>query len=171
MRLSLSAAAVALAVLSSLPAHAQVTLNSRSVPLTVATTAAKEAIDVCKSSGYEVTATVVDVAGTAQVVLRSDHATIHTKDTSYKKAYTIATMGPIFKVDSTGDWLTILSKYPPLAGAALAGTPNVIALAGGVAFKVGDEIVGGLGVGGAPGAEKDEVCAKAGVAKVKDLLH
>lgn len=151
-------------------AHSQVTLNSRSVPLVIAEQAAMEAINTCKKNGYEVTATVVDVAGTAQVVLRSDHATIHTKDTSYRKAYTIVTMGPIFHVEKTSEWLALLSKYPPIAGQALASTPYIMPLAGGVAFKVGDEIVGGLGVGGAPGAEKDEVCAKAGVDKVNNRL-
>lgn len=52
----------------------------------------------------------------------------------------------------------------------LARRPNVTALPGGVAFKFGDEIIGGLGVGGSPGGDKDEACAQAGVAKVAELL-
>ncbi len=128
-------------------------------------------MNVCKSNGYDVTATVVDVSGTPQVVLRGDHATIHTKDTAFRKAYTIVTMGPIFRVDTTSAWLERLSKYPPLAGQSLMSTPNIMALGGGVAIKAGDEIIGGLGVGGSPGAEKDEVCAAAGVAKVQAQLN
>jgi uncharacterized protein GlcG (DUF336 family) len=129
-----------------------------------------EAVNSCKANGYEVTATVVDISGTPQVVLRGDHATIHTKDSSFRKAYTIVTMGPIFHVDVTSEWLGMLSKYPTLAAEALANTPNVAALPGGVAFKAGDEIIGGIGVGGSPGGDKDEACAKAGVVKVRDLL-
>jgi uncharacterized protein GlcG (DUF336 family) len=47
---------------------------------------------------------------------------------------------------------------------------DVTALPGGVAFKVGDETISGLGVGGSAGGDKDEVCAQAGVAKVAELL-
>jgi uncharacterized protein GlcG (DUF336 family) len=43
-------------------------------------------------------------------------------------------------------------------------------LAGGVAIKAGDEIVAALGVGGAPGGDKDEACARAGVAKIQDRV-
>ena len=43
-------------------------------------------------------------------------------------------------------------------------------LPGGVAIKIGDEIVGALGVSGSPGGDKDEACAQAGVASIKDDL-
>jgi uncharacterized protein GlcG (DUF336 family) len=152
------------------PVHAQVSISGRHLPLPLALEAAQEAVNACQANGYDVTATVVDIAGVPQVVLRTDHATVHTKDSSYRKAYTIVTMGPIFHVDKTSAWVDFLSKYPPLAGQALANTPNVTALPGGAAFKVGDEIIAGLGVGGSPGGDKDEVCAKAGVAKVQGRL-
>jgi uncharacterized protein GlcG (DUF336 family) len=45
-----------------------------------------------------------------------------------------------------------------------------MALPGAVAFKVNGEIVGALGIGGAPGGDKDEACAAAGVAKVAEQL-
>jgi uncharacterized protein GlcG (DUF336 family) len=64
----------------------------------------------------------------------------------------------------------MFSKFPPPAAQALGNTSNVVVLPGGVAFKVGDEIIGGIGVGGSPGGDKDEACAKAGIAKVRDLL-
>lgn len=168
-KIALAVAGIA-ALLSYIPAHAQISHTGRQIPLTVAVEAAMEAVNTCKASGYDVTATVVDVAGTPQVVLRGDHSTIHTKDTSFRKAYTIVTMGPIFKVNTTGEWLGILSKYNPVAGAALASTPNIMPLPGGVAWRVDGEVIGAIGVGGAPGAEKDEVCAVAGANKVKDKL-
>jgi uncharacterized protein GlcG (DUF336 family) len=131
---------------------------------------ALEAVQTCAAKGYDVTATVVDVAGTPQVVLRGDHATIHTKDTAYRKAYTIVTMGLIFHLVVTSQFLDTLAKYPPLAAQGLAATPNVLALPGGAAIKVRDEIVAGIGVGGSPGGDKDEACAKAGVAKIQASL-
>ena len=43
-------------------------------------------------------------------------------------------------------------------------------IGGGVPIKAGTETIGGVGVSGAPGGEKDEVCANAGIAKVVDAL-
>lgn len=43
-------------------------------------------------------------------------------------------------------------------------------LGGGVPVKVGNEVIGAVGVGGAPGGHLDEQCANAGIAKVADLL-
>jgi uncharacterized protein GlcG (DUF336 family) len=47
---------------------------------------------------------------------------------------------------------------------------NVIAAQGALPIKLGDEVIGAVGVSGAPGGEKDEVCAKAGIDKVADQL-
>jgi uncharacterized protein GlcG (DUF336 family) len=58
------------------------------------------------------------------------------------------------------------SPYAP----RLATVSNVMALPGAVAFKSKNAIVAALGVGGAPGGDKDEVCARAGVAKVEDRI-
>jgi uncharacterized protein GlcG (DUF336 family) len=62
----------------------------------------------------------------------------------------------------------LAAKNP--AGPALATLPDIALLPGGVAIKVGDEIVAALGVGGSPGGDKDEACAQAGVASIKDDL-
>ena len=153
-----------------LPAYAQVSASAYVLPLNLALEAAQEAVQACSGKGYDVTATVVDVAGTPQVVLRGDHATIHTKDSAYRKAYTIVTMGPIFRLDRTSQFLDLLSRYPALAAQSLASTPNVTTLPGGAAIKGGNEIVAGIGVGGSPGGDKVEVCAQAGVAKIQHQL-
>jgi uncharacterized protein GlcG (DUF336 family) len=54
--------------------------------------------------------------------------------------------------------------------AYLKQIPNTVAVGGGVPIKVGNEVIGAVGVSGAPGGEKDEVCANAGIAKVADVL-
>jgi len=48
--------------------------------------------------------------------------------------------------------------------------PQIVGVGGGVPIKSGNELIGGVGVSGAPGGEKDEVCANAGLAKVADAL-
>ena len=49
--------------------------------------------------------------------------------------------------------------------------PNVVGIDGGVPIRAGDEVIGGVGVSGAPGGEKDEACANAGLAKVAGALQ
>jgi uncharacterized protein GlcG (DUF336 family) len=165
MKSSLLVAALAL---TPALASAQVSQSGYVLPLDLALEAAQEAVRTCAANGYAVTATVVDVDGTPKVVLRGDHSTIHTRDSSFRKAYTVITMGPIFHLDTSGGFTELVAKNP--AGAQLTTMPNVVALPGAVAIKAGAETVAALGVGGAPGGEKDEVCAAAGVARIRDRL-
>jgi len=134
----------------------------------LAVEAAQEAIRVCEEKQYWVTATVVDMDGVPQVVIRGDHATVHTGESSFRKAFTVVTLGPEFGFDRSSGFFELVktSPYAP----QLATVHNVIALPGAVAFKAGGEMVGALGIGGAPGGDKDEVCAAAGVAKVANRL-
>ena len=47
---------------------------------------------------------------------------------------------------------------------------KMLILAGGLPIKADEEVVGGIGVGGAPGGDKDEICAQAGIDKIKERL-
>jgi uncharacterized protein GlcG (DUF336 family) len=47
----------------------------------------------------------------------------------------------------------------------------MVAVGGGVPIKLGNQVIGGIGVGGTPSGEKDEACANAGIAKVSDRLN
>jgi uncharacterized protein GlcG (DUF336 family) len=158
----MSAASIALCP----PASAQVNTSGYYVPMKLAEQAAAAAVKACADRGYSVNAFVVDTSGLVVVQLRGDHATVHTKDSAFRKAYTIVTMGPIFGLDKTSEFVQLIVKYPNGTGAQLAATPNVVALPGAVAIKRGSEIVAGLGVGGSPGGDKDEECAAAGVAAI-----
>jgi uncharacterized protein GlcG (DUF336 family) len=151
---------------AALAAPSPTTADRYALPLTVALEAATEAVRACAQHGYLVTATVVDMDGVPQVVLRGDGATIHTRESSYDKAYTVVTLGPIFAFDRSSQFFDLV-KTSPFAP-RLASMNNVMALPGAVAFKWKNAIVAALGVGGAPGGDKDEVCAQAGIAKVSD---
>jgi uncharacterized protein GlcG (DUF336 family) len=138
------------------------------LPLKVALDAAQEALRVCEQKHYWVSATVVNMDGVPQLVLRGDKATVHTAESSFRKAFTVVTLGPEFGFERSSGFFELVntSPYAP----QLATVHNVMALPGGVAFKVKGEIIGALGIGGAPGGDKDEVCAAAGVARVANQL-
>ncbi len=138
------------------------------LPLDMAVEAAIEAVHLSAGKGYLVTATVVDMDGVVQVELRGDGATVHTGESSFEKAYTVVTLGPEFSFDTSGAFFELV-KHNPYAS-RLAMVRNVMALPGAVAFKSNGAIVAALRVGGAPGGDKDEVCARAGVAKVEDRI-
>src|SRR5229473_3728618 len=169
MRHKLSLAFVAaFAVFPLGSAIAQVGESGYSLPLALAVKAATKAIATCASNGYPVSAVVVDPSGVIKLEAKGDHSTIHTTTAAFRKAYTVVTFGPIFRFDASSAFAELAAKNPN--GAALATLPNIAPLAGGVAIKVKDEFVGALGVSGSPGGDKDEACAQAAVASIKDDL-
>jgi uncharacterized protein GlcG (DUF336 family) len=166
MRHSLSLAfATALATLPLGSAVAQVAETGCSLPLTLALKATTTAIASCESTGYPVSAVVVDTSGVIKLEAKGDHSTIHTTTSAYRKAYTVVTFGPIFRFDTSSAFASLVAKNPN--GAALAALPDIAPLAGGVAIKAGNEIIAALGVSGSPGGDKDEACAHAGVNSIQ----
>ena len=169
MRRKFSLAVVtAFAVLPLGSAIAQVGESGYSLPLALALKAATKAIATCASNGYLVSAVVVDTSGVIKLQAKGDHSTIGTTTSAFRKAYTVVTFGPIFKLETSSAFAALAAKNP--AGPALGTLPDIALLPGGAAIKVGDEIVAALGVGGSPGGDKDEACAQAGVASIKDDL-
>ena len=139
-------------------AAAQVAQSGYSLPLALAVEAATTAIDACAAKGWPVSAFVVDTSGVVRVDLKGDHSTIHTKDSAFRKAYTVVTMGPIFfRPDKR--FCRDSQQKSGRRYSSLFNLPDIIAVSGGVAIKRGNEIVAGLGVGGAPGGDRDEACA------------
>jgi uncharacterized protein GlcG (DUF336 family) len=131
--------------------------------------AAQEAVESCKKAGYEVTATVVDVAAVTKVVLRADGARDGTVQVAYRKAYTVIKSGM-----TSGEFGKSVAPQPsPPPGSPpgpVNGDPNLITWAGGLPIKVGSTTIGALAVSGAPGGEKDEACVQAGLAKIASRL-
>jgi uncharacterized protein GlcG (DUF336 family) len=130
------------------------------LPLALATKAASAALETCTKNGYKVTAAVVDKAGVLRVQLRADGAGAHTVDSSRKKAYTAASLGR-----STSELADLVAKTPQLHALGKMND-NILLLGGGLPITFGTEVVGGIGVGGAPGAHLDEACAQAGLAAI-----
>ena len=142
------------------PVQAQVT--ERNVSMNVARVIIDAALEECAKSGYKVVVTVVDRAGELKAMQRHDGTNPHNIELSRRKAYTARTFR------QTTEEFRIRTEQPESSG--LRTLPGMIWAAGGVPIKIGDDTVGGLGVSGAPGGPRDEICAKAGVAKVVDAL-
>ena len=149
-------------------AIAQVGESGNSLPLALAVKAATKAIATCASNSYHVSAVVVDPSGVIKLEAKGDHSTIHTTTAGFRKAYTVVTFGPIFRFDASSTFAELVAKNPN--GAVFSTLPDILPLAGGVAIKANGEVVGALGVSGSPGGDKDEACAQAGVASIKDDL-
>jgi uncharacterized protein GlcG (DUF336 family) len=156
--------AIIAAGLLPLAARAQGLQTTHRISAEAASQAAAEAVASCAKQGHAISAVVVDADGVRQAVLRGDRAGSHTLDSANDKAYTSAT----FKSDSSV--LFERSKTAPAFANLFTQLPHLILLGGGVVIKVGDEVVGAIGVGGAPAAALDEACAKAGIDKIRDQL-
>ena len=138
------------------PADAQL-LARKDLSLAAALTIATTAADLCKSQGYTVSVTVVGRNGEVILQMRGDNAPPHTVENSFRKAYSART----FRVPS-GELVKRVKDNPTAPFVYLS---NVVAAQGALPIKVGDDVIGAVGVSGAPGGEKDEVCAKAGIDK------
>lgn len=145
-------------------AHAQTAVRSeRNVSLALANQIAGETVAACQAMGYAVAATVVDRAGGVRAVQRADNAGPHTLGSSERKAWTSASAK-----NTTQAMMEGAQKNPGAAN--LVHLPGFLLLGGGVPIKVGNEVIGAVGVGGAPGGHLDEQCAMAALDKVKDQL-
>lgn len=129
---------------------------------------AADAVGICASRGYSVTATVVDTTGHQQAVVKGDTVPLQSLSVSYRKAYTAYSYGQAFDKASTGD--LIRSGHGGPADAALNTIPEVLFVPGGVTIRSGKTVLGGLGVSGAPGGEKDEMCAAEALAHFQNQI-
>jgi uncharacterized protein GlcG (DUF336 family) len=143
------------------PANAEL-LSHKDLSLATALSIATTAADTCKGQGYHLSVAVVGRTGEMIVQLRGDDASPHTIENSRRKAYTART----FRVAS-GEIANRYKQDPAYFAVHLNG---VIPAQGGLPIKIGEEVIGAVGVSGSPGGDKDEACAKAGIDKVADQL-
>jgi len=157
--MSFRLAAVAAAALLSVPSApgAQV-LMQRDVSLRMALTIAETAIAEC---GLGASVAVVDRAGRLRVFLQGDNANPHNIELARRKAYTARTFG-----QPSAAW----AKRTETANQGQRMLAEVIPLGGGMPIKVGEDTIGGVGLSGGGGQEKEEACAKGAIAKVADQL-
>ncbi|MES2361221.1 MAG: heme-binding protein [Pseudomonadota bacterium] len=160
MRNVIKASALALVAAA---ASAQSVRTEKNMSLDLANQIAAASVAACAANGYAVAATVVDRAGTVRAVQRADNAGPHTLGASQQKAFTSASAKNTTQAIMEG-----AQKNP--AAANLVNIPGYLLLGGGVPVKVGNEVIGAVGIGGAPGGHLDEQCAMVALDKVKDQL-
>lgn len=119
-------------------------------------------LEQCTKDGYKVSVTIVDKGGNVAAQLRGDGTAPHTMEFSRLKAYTARTRNQTS--------LQTMKMLEDPANSFIRQIPGVVGVGGGVPIRAGNEVIGGVGVSGAPGGEKDEVCANAGLAKVEAAL-
>ena len=146
-------------LLAAVLAQSVVTQKTLSLPL--AKTMAEAALAECKAKGFNTAVVVVDRAGQPIVMLRDENATAQMTEMARRKAYTAR----MFRM-STMDFQkrTEDPKY-----AAQRDVSEILALGGGVPVNAGTETIGGIASSGST-QDQDDACAKAGVAKVAELL-
>jgi uncharacterized protein GlcG (DUF336 family) len=137
--------------------------TERNISLSLANEIASAGVAACMANGYNVAVTVVDRAGGVRAVQRADNAGPHTLGASQQKAFTSASAK-----STTLAMQENVQKNP--SAATLVYIPGFLLVGGGVPIKVGNEVIGAVGIGGAPGGHLDEQCAMAALDKVKDQL-
>ena len=163
MRHIIKLSALALTLAASAATNAQAVRTEKNMSLDLANQIAAASVAACAANGYAVAATVVDRAGTVRAVQRADNAGPHTLAASLQKAFTSASAK-----NTTLAMMEGAQKNP--AATNLVYIPGYLLLGGGVPIKVGNEVIGAVGVGGAPGGNLDEQCAMVALDKVKELL-
>jgi uncharacterized protein GlcG (DUF336 family) len=155
----------ALAALAAGPLQAQeATFTVKLMTLETALRAAQAALKKCRDDGFQIAVAVVDRSGVAQVLLRDRFAGPHTVAMATDKAWTAVT----FRA-STKELGHATEPGSPISG--LRQRPRVAVVGGGLMIESRGSLVGGIGVSGAPGRDRDELCAKAGIDAIFESLE
>lgn len=165
-RILTAAAIVAAMAFAAAPAAADedTFVRSRSLTPEAALDLAKAALAACRAQGYQATVAVVDRGGTVQVLLRDRLAGPHTPETATRKAWTALS----FRA-STLEMAEVTQAGREASG--IRFIPGTIMMGGGLPVWSRGELVGAIGVSGAPGGKADEHCAEKGIEAMRDRLE
>jgi len=127
------------------------------LPLELAAKAADAALKACAAEGHNVSVAIVARDGATKVLLKADNSGPHTTSSAGGKAFASAAMGR----DTAGLAEFIASK--PANEGLRDMDARLVIQAGGLPIRIGNALVGGIGVGGAPSGDIDANCATAGL--------
>ncbi len=139
--------------------EASPTVNLKRLSLETANKVAQGAIEACRKQGIQVGVTVVDRDGIVQVAMRDTIAAQITVPISRMKAFTAVNFN------------AATSAMSDRANTPIGGIDGLLMAAGGLPIQAGGQLLGGVGVSGAPSGETDEGCAQAGIDVVIDDLE
>ena len=138
-------------------------IKKHSISFELAKKMVDAAVAKAKELGVSENVAILDDGGNLKAFGRMDGASIPTIQIAQNKAYTA-----LFGV-STQDFFNFIQGDPSLL-AGIPALPRVAAWGGGFPIKVNGEIVGAIGLSGAPTVQNDEDCAKAALALVSDAV-
>lgn len=139
--------------------------RARGIPTALAIEAAQAANASCQASTYRTTTLVADSVGVPIVVISNDGAAAITQRIAMTKAQAVLKYGT-----SSGEVVAKVGKDTALAAEIKANPMIETARPGAYPIKAGSDLVAIISVSGAPGGDKDEVCAQAGIAKIQDRV-
>lgn len=161
MRLIFSTALVAFTFFVQHQLHASDSLMVKTIGMELARDIANESIIACRKKGFQVSAVVVDRNGLIQAALRDDLASRFTLQIAEEKANSVILSGT-----NSGEFRKSRGDIRP----ELNHMDGIIIMQGGIPIEVAGSIIGAIGVSGAPGGEKDELCAKQALDSVDDRI-
>jgi uncharacterized protein GlcG (DUF336 family) len=139
--------------------------RAHGIPTALAVEGAVEANRVCIGNTYKTTALITDSAGVPIVVISNDGAAAVTQRIAMSKVQAV------LKYKMTSGEVAAKAAADPAFKAEIAANPLIdTARQGAVPIMAGSELVGVFAVSGAPGGDKDEVCVRAGLAKIQDRV-
>jgi uncharacterized protein GlcG (DUF336 family) len=145
-------------------AQQEAMFTTRSLTPQTALTAATAALESCRDAGYQVAVAVVDRMGILQVLIRDRYAGAHTPETARRKAWTAVS----FRT-TTSEMLELTAAGNPQAG--IRHLDNVAIIGGGIIIEAAGSLVGAIGISGAPGGDRDEECAIAGIEAIEEAIE
>jgi len=149
-------------LLTSAPVSASDSLTVRTIGMELARDIASESIVACRKKGYNVSAVVVDRNGLIQVALRDDLASRFTLQIAEEKANSVILSGM-----NSGAFRQAREDIRP----ELNHMDGIIIMQGGLPIEVAGSKIGAVGVSGAPGGEKDELCAQQALDVVNERIE
>lgn len=153
---------VALLITTNLQAAQPDVMPVKQIGLELARDIAFHAIESCRKSGYNVSAVVLDRMGNVQVAMRDTLAARYSLEIAERKAGMSIMSG-----SDSGEFRAARGDIRP----ELNHISGLIVMEGGVPIRAAGSLIGAIGVSGAPGGDKDKVCANAALKKVEERLE
>jgi len=138
-------------------------VSTRGPSLDLAIEAARAAVDTCAAAGFYIGASVIDTSGQPRATIEAEGSDGGHVYVAVRKAL----VALAFKIPSSKSAEAVEADKTLLARV----TPNMFVMEGAVPIVVGNEVIGAIGASGAAGGDQDEVCAIAGLNKIKGRLR
>lgn len=154
---------------NSVHAEDKALFTTRTMTLETASKAAWQAMKGCRDEGYSVAVAVVDRSGILQVFYRDRFAGPHSVQTAISKAWTAVS----FHVN-TNELADMLQRGE--IPKQVQHNPGALLVGGGVNIYAQGELIGAIGVSGAPPGKSeldsiDGACAAKGIKSIEETLE